>query len=962
MRGLSKIIFLAASWWLLAGSASAQHAMRMESMESDFVRLTHLYELRDKSALRQLRSYLEEYPYTTFESELHFMMGVIQTERGYYKRAVKEFERSEYKDLSRAHQPEYQFYRGYAHMMQQDFERGSLYFGHLESMPDETLRKHNSKALPLKKKACYYHAYCEYKLGRYEKALPLLQSLENEPEYRKTVPYYLVQIYYSQGDDEAVRSKAEQLLDEQPDNANNGELHRMLGEIYFRQGRYRDAVRELKAYDEMFTSQKMEVLRNDLYLLGVAQIKTEDYRGAIGTFKRVKEQNDEISENVSLSMGNAYVQAGELEQAKLSYLAATRYNINERVHYEAMYNYCLAVYQSSTSIGESETVFTDFIRQYPNSDHVNEVYLLLSDAFRKAKNYKAALSALDSVKTVPGQESVANQIAETKQYLRYQVGSDAYVRGRFAEARDWFTAVVEDKGLSSLVTDAYYWCAEANYRLGDYAAVLNDLNLFFARADAGESPNRVTADYLRGYAYFQQKEYEAARAAFASHIAGASPSSATYQDALNRLGDCYFNARMFTEASSYYEKAAGLNTSTSDYALFQQGYSLGLQRRYEEKIKVLQQLSNRYPKSDYADDALYEIGRVRLTLEQEREAAAAYEQLLERYPRSNKARSASLERAMAYRNIHDYAHAIEAYKYTIERYPASQEAYIAVEGLEAVYVETNRVNEFVEYSKRLGKLNMQVTTKDDSLAYAAAELQYRQGNIDAALAQYLPLSQRVGSPYAESSAMTAASIYYERQDYANAMTQYRQMLALSSKRKNALAARTGILNCAVAQHDTKEIINIASQILGDEPVAADVREEALYQRGKAYRESKQYGLSVPDFDAISKDVRTSIGAEAKYLLAQSYFDLKAYDTAESEVMSFAQQPTQQQYWLARSLILLSEISHERGDDFQSKQYLLSLKANYKNSDDILQRVDEHLQALDAADETNQTTNDEEEKL
>ena len=372
---------------------------------------------------------------------------------------------------------------------------------------------------------------------------------------------------------------------------------------------------------------------------------------------------------------------------------------------------------------------------------------------------------------------------------------------------------------------------------------------------------------------------------------------------------------------------------------------MGLQRQNEEKIKVLQQLVNRYPKSDYADDALYEIGRVRLTMEQEREAAAAYEQLLERYPRSNKARSASLERAMAYRNIHDYAHAIEAYKYTIEHYPASKEAYLAVEGLEAVYVETNRVDEFVAYNKKLEKLHMQVTMKDDSLAYTAAELQHRQGNLDAALTTYLLLSQRVGSPYAEASAMTAAEIYSDRKDYENALTQYRQSLALASKPKNATTARNGILNCVVELHKTEDIIDIASQILADEPVAAETKEKALYQRAKAYRETKQYALAVPDLERISKDVRTSVGAESKYLLAQSYFDLKAYDKAEAEVMDFAQQPTQQQYWLARSLILLSEVSHERGDDFQAKQYLLSLKANYKQKDDIMQRVEEHLTAL-----------------
>ena len=45
------------------------------------------------------------------------------------------------------------------------------------------------------------------------------------------------------------------------------------------------------------------------------------------------------------------------------------------------------------------------------------------------------------------------------------------------------------------------------------------------------------------------------------------------------------------------------------------------------------------------------------------------------------------------------------------------------------------------------------------------------------------------------------------------------------------------------------------------------------------------------------------------------------------------------------MIVLADISHRRGDDFQAQQYLLSLKANYTNKDDILQRVEEKLSQL-----------------
>ena len=108
-------------------------------------------------------------------------------------------------------------------------------------------------------------------------------------------------------------------------------------------------------------------------------------------------------------------------------------------------------------------------------------------------------------------------------------------------------------------------------------------------------------------------------------------------------------------------------------------------------------------------------------------------------------------------------------------------------------------------------------------------------------------------------------------------------------------------------------------------------------------------MAISDLEPLSSEVRTSEGAESKYLLAQSYYNMGALDKAEAVVMSFAQQPTQQQYWLARSLLVLASVSLERGDEFQARQYLLSLKANYKNNDDILQRVDEQLGAMTPAE-------------
>ena len=60
--------------------------------------------------------------------------------------------------------------------------------------------------------------------------------------------------------------------------------------------------------------------------------------------------------------------------------------------------------------------------------------------------------------------------------------------------------------------------------------------------------------------------------------------------------------------------------------------------------------------------------------------------------------------------------------------------------------------------------------------------------------------------------------------------------------------------------------------------------------------------------------------------------------------------TQQQYWLARALVLLSDINKARGELFQARQYLLVLQQNYTvRTDDIHTMISQRLAELDELD-------------
>jgi hypothetical protein len=96
-----------------------------------------------------------------------------------------------------------------------------------------------------------------------------------------------------------------------------------------------------------------------------------------------------------------------------------------------------------------------------------------------------------------------------------------------------------------------------------------------------------------------------------------------------------------------------------------------------------------------------------------------------------------------------------------------------------------------------------------------------------------------------------------------------------------------------------------------------------------------------------------MGAEAKYQLANAYFQLGSTELAEEEIMSFTQMQTAQQYWLAKSLILLSDINVQRNDIFQAKQYLLALQSNYQQQDDIPSIILDKLQEIEQLEAANE---------
>ena len=934
-----------------------------QRIEADYYLAANAFYLGSDDAQTRLLRHLKTYPYTPFISQVNYMLGAILHGQTAYKKALMYFNDVNPKHLDKRERADFMFYQGSALLEEKEYNRALVIFKELKEMDT----RYNVSAT-------YYYGYAEYCLKNYNRALTEFLNLENNPEYKNIVPYYIVQIYYAKKDFENLKPRAERLLQENPNNKNNAEIYRIMGEIAYSEEDYPQAITHLKKHESLFS----QVLRDDLYLLGLSYFYTQDYKNTIQYLSKATTGKDDITENAYLHLGYAYIKTGDKANARMAYEAALRTNFNPSVREEALFNYALTSFETTSAFGESVKAFEQFLVEFPQSKHADEAYDYLSSVYMTTKNYQAAYESIQRIKNPNA------KMLETKQYLLYQLGVEAFAQNRIEKAIEYFSLSLQSSSTGKYSAECYYWRAECYHRSNQSEKSVSDMKDFFANIYAKTSVNYVAAHYSAGYAYFALKNFSESLRFFLQYISLEKDKTITpYTDSFNRIGDCYFSQRNFAKAEEYYAQVISNSSSASDYALFQLGYVDGLQKDYQGKIRKMETLVSRYPNSEYAADALYETGRAYLMLNNNNQVIVMYQQLLKNYPNADIARKAALETGMVYYNMGNETKAIEAYKNVIETYHGSEEAYTALESLESLYIDKNDVTGYLEYTQTLGtNMGKRTINHVDSISYMAAEKRYMNGNFaeavkgmrdyldkycpggrycttaryyladsyyqtndkDNALASFRPLLELGVNQYTEEAVMRCAEITFDKKDYTASLAYFKQLQEVAKTNNNKNIAQLGVLRCSYFTNDYQTTIAIVDEIMNDPQALEQIQSEARYNRAKAYLALKQPEQALNDLKIIAQDTRTITGAEAKYLLANVYYEQNKLTEAEDEILDFTRKNTPHQFWLARSLVLLADINIKLGDDFQAKQYLLSLQRNY-NGADIQALINERLAAI-----------------
>lgn len=880
---------------------------------------------------------------------MNFHLGEFYFRTENYAEAASRYDQTNIANLSNREVADLKFHQAYAFFNLQRFSEAKPLFNTIRTIRDD----------PNYLAANYYYGFLAFRDRQYGPALESFRIVENDKNYATVVPYYIAQIYYIQGKkDEAIAYIQNKLSSGSSSQYYDLELKQLIGHAYFEKKDYAKAL----PYLEDYVSRSKKVRREDLYELSYSYYMGNQLNKAIEGFKQLSGKDDSLSQHAMYLLGDAYLRTGQKSNARNAFLFGASNNSNLRQKEIAQYQYAKLSYELGYQ-DEALNSLNAFVSNYPNSEYITEAKELLIDVLANTNNYKDAQALL---------ETISNPSENAKRvYPRILFGRAAELinDGELREADELLTRVIEDPYNRSVLPYTYFWKGEIGYRLNQLDTAIKYYHLY---VDAGSpvsgEANPVNAKYNLGYAYLRKENYPVSIRFFEPLMrAPALNTDAFSQDIYIRTADNYFMLKDYSRAKSMYDNVVRLSWPAEDYATFQIAMLAGV-RSANEKISLMNTMIRKFPQSSLVNEATLEIANTYMSNERWREAIPFLHTLISASNNENMKPNAYMKLGLAHYNLDNNTDALKNFKYVVENYPNSVTAEDALDNIKTILLEEGRTDEYASFMREMGR-PLSVNA-EDSLTYYAAEKLYDDQKMNEALAAFnnyiqrfpngakvldaqfnraeiynmkkdwsnaLPAYEAVAAEapnqYAERSVLTAARIsFFELKDYNRAERYYTQLKTVTQSQEVRLEAMRGLLRSQYQLEKWPEAVENAKELTSAKGSSADDKSLANMAIAKSNQAAGQYDLAITNFKSVVQFNKAALAAEARYEIANSWFQLNKLTDAEKAAMETISKAGSYDYWITKAYILLGDIYYRQKDYFNAKATLQSVVENTLNAE------------------------------
>lgn len=886
-----------------------------------------------------------------------------------YDKAISYLSKVPSTGLSRQERAAVKFRLGYANFVKKNFAVAKTNFREIKDINNDYYYPTN-----------YYLGLCHFYEGSYDEAVRQFRLVEKAKKYSKSIPYYTAQIYFAQRRYDELIAYAEPRLSD-PSLRNQKEIYQLVGQAYFEKGNYPKAL----TYLEYYADRSSRLRAEEFYQLGYTQYQTNQYNKAIRSFQELSSQDSEMGQAANYYLADSYLRIGDRSSARAAFGSAKRMQYDTDLADEANFNYGKLSYEMK----DPQEAIAAFRQVKQTSPYYVEAQSLMGEIFLSYRNYEQALAALEAMPNKPP------QLQESYQKVLVLRGLQLTQEGKEQEAKILFNRSLQTPidGRSQAI--ALYWLADIAHKEGNYDESIRNNSQFLTIAKSMTSlpdeSSLFTGNYLQAYNYLKQGNYTGALEYFRATVEGIKRNrgfignSAVREDVLGdavlRTGDAYFKRNQYNQAIQYYDEAVSNRYSGFIYALYQKALLEGLRNRNAQKILALEQISNDFPDSEYADDALYQLGATYQEIGQLSRANEPLRRLISQYKNSSDLVVQSLLRlGLINYNLGNQEAAINYYKQVFSNNPTPEEANLALAALNEIYIDDLGRPDLLEaFIRTIPNYNFNDFSRD-SLFFRAAESQYENGNytraVDAyqnylnqfpnganvlvahyhkgeshaVLQQYTPalshyefVVERGPSRYYMKALEKGAIIAYNHaQDFNKSFDLYTRLEQVADTETLRFEAQLGAMRSAYRIGNKDAVYGLANKV-ASHPSASDLQKAtANFYVGKIAFDRSDYTSALGAFNETIRLSDNEQTAEARYLKAFIYYQRRDLATAKDLTLASNRESSGYPYWVAKSVILLADIFVEQNDFYNARAALEALLDNYSDDQAVVTEAQQKL--------------------
>ena len=548
----------------------------------------------------------------------------------------------------------------------------------------------------------------------------------------------------------------------------------------------------------------------------------------------------------------------------------------------------------------------------------------------------------------------------------------------------------------------------AHNEKGEYAFSKNHIGAFLNQAksynDLPEESDLMMGNYIQGYNLLKLNDYTNALNNFKSTVDGIKRNLKNIQseqiksgvlgDAILRAGDCHFKRNQYRDALAYYDEAIGKKYDGYEYAIYQKAIIKGLTGNPLDKIIALEDLVTKYPNSRFTDDALFQIGDTYVEMGRLSEAAPPLRKITTDFRgRSTLVNKALLKLGLISYNQGNTTKALEYYKQVFDNNPDNTEAKDALAAIEEIYVrDLNRPDEYFAFLETRPGYNVNTASKD-SVTFQSAEFQFQEARYALAidgftnyLAKYpngryvLPayfmraesysqasiskydmalkdygyvVGKGPSKYYAKSSEKAALLAYNYAKNYPSALEYARKWEESAVSESSRFEAQELVMRSAYATNNSAVLTEYAQKVSTATLASPEQAATANYYLGKMSYDRGDFDRAQPYLQRVTQSSTTIIMAESYHLLGQILYRQRNYAKAEELIGNANQASAGYDDWIARNLILLSDVYAAQGDKSSATAALEAVLENYKGDPAIIAEARDKYNKLNGATPANQ---------